>query len=258
MNLPSTVFRMCLAVVMAALPALAAAKPLSTIQANGELSLCASENSLPYSSNKPDQPGFQIEIARALAERLGVRLRTEWIITRRRAATVDCDILMDTIVDPDALPRSIRLSRPYHVSGVALAFAPGKPIVAEYRLLPDGMRVGIMVNSLASQIVSRTGAAMVPFGFEDELIQAVASGSVTAGALSTASIGYHNLQHPDQQVQLVHAEDAEQQLRWSVAVGMRRADDPLVAAVDEAISALLDNGTISAIYRRYGVDHRRP
>jgi ABC-type amino acid transport substrate-binding protein len=120
------------------------------------------------------------------------------------------------------------------------------------------MRVGVMMNSLASLVVSRTGAAMVPFGFEDDMMEAVARGEVNAGAVTPASAGYYNLRHPNQPLTVVRAQDSEPELRWNVAVGLRRADDALLDAVNAALKALLDDGTIRAIYARYGIEHRRP
>jgi ABC-type amino acid transport substrate-binding protein len=233
-------------------------RPYEEIRARGEISVCANPNALPYSSNRPETPGFQIEIARALAERLGVRLQIEWIVPRMRAALVDCDILMDTIARPGIQPPSIRLSAPYQTGGVALAFAPGQPTVEAYRDLKSGTRVGVMTNSVASMIVSKSGARMVPFGFEDEMLEAVAKGEVDAAAVSPASIGYYNLTNPARTVALVHAEDSEPELKWVVAVGLRRADAPLVDAVNAAVAALVADGTIAGIYARYGVDYRRP
>ena len=86
----------------------------------------------------------------------------------------------------------------------------------EYRGAPPlrrkrGSPVGVLHNSLASLVVSRTPATMVPFGFEDDM-----------------------------------------------GVGMRRADDALVENVNRALSALLADGTLAAIYARYGVTHRSP
>jgi ABC-type amino acid transport substrate-binding protein len=98
---------------------------------------------------------------------------------------------------------------------------------------------------------------MVPFGFEDDLVKGIARGDVTAGAVSPATVGYYNLKHPEQPLSLVLAED-EPDLRWNVAVGLRRADDPMVAAVNEALTTLLADGTIAGIYARYGIEHRRP
>ena len=70
-------------------------------------------------------------------------------------------------------------------------------------------------------MVSRTGAAMVPFGFEDEMMEAVARGEVNAGAVSPRLRGL--LQHcatPTQPLKVVRAQDSEPELRWTVAVGL--------------------------------------
>ena len=234
------------------------ARPWSEIKLLNEISVCANPNAPPYSSDRPDSPGFQIETARAIAGRLGLRLRIDWIVPRMRAATVDCDLLMDSIVVPGVQPPSLRLSIPYHRSGVSLAFGRGHEPAVSYRDLKQGTRVGVLMNSLASLVVSRTPAAMVPFGFEDDMLDAVARGDVAAGAATAASIGYFNMKHPDTPLTLVHAEDAEPELRWSVAVGMRRADDALVQNVNGALSALLAEGAIAAIYSKYGIPHRKP
>ena len=114
------------------------------------------------------------------------------------------------------------------------------------------------MNSLASLIVSKTQATMIPFGFESDMLEALERGEIAAAAASAASIGYFNRTHPDARLQLVHAEDDEPELRWPVAVGMRRADDALVQKVNGALAELLASGAIAAIYTRYGVEHRKP
>ncbi|HEY6353596.1 MAG TPA: transporter substrate-binding domain-containing protein [Burkholderiaceae bacterium] len=247
-----------LAMVVTCACAFAFARPLAEVQTAKQLSLCANPNALPFAAERGDLPGFQIEIARALAQRMGLQLQVLWIVPRYRAATVDCDMLMDTILSPGLEQRGLRPSMPYQVSGVGLVFAPGQPTVPDYRSLREGMRVGVMMNSLASLVVSRTGAAMVPFGFEDEMMEAVARGEVNAGAVSPASAGYYNLRHPNQPLTVVRAQDTEPELRWTVAVGLRRADDALLDAVNVALKALLDDGTIRTIYARYGIEHRAP
>lgn len=250
--------RLLLAAIGMALALPCHAKPWDVIRADGEISVCANPNALPYSSNRPDAPGFQLEIARALAQRLDVRLRVDWIIPRMRASTVDCDLLMDTIAVPGVHPPSIKLSAPYYRSGVPLAFAANEEPAASYRGLRKGIRVGVIMNSLASLVISKTAATMIPFGFEDDMLEALARGEIGAAAASAASIGYFNFRHPDAKLKLVHAEDDEPDLRWPVAVGMRRADEALVQKVNAAITELVAEGTIAAIYTRYGVVHRKP
>jgi len=239
--------------------AVAPARPLQEIRARNEISVCASPNALPFASEKGDAPGFQIEIARALAKQMGLNLRVDWIVPRYRASLVDCDMMMDTVVRKDVeRPPGLKVTIPYQTSGVALVFGPGKRTVATYQELPAGMKVGVMMSSLASLIVSKTPATMVPFGFEDDLVKAIADGEVDVGALSPATAGYHNMKNPGRQVNVVHAEDAEPDLKWTVAVGLRRADDALLEAVNDALGALMRDDVIAGIYRKYAVDYRRP
>jgi polar amino acid transport system substrate-binding protein len=248
-----------LAAAALAWSAAAAARPLDEIKLRHEISVCANPNALPFASDKPDTPGFQIEIARAVAKQMGLNLKVEWIIPRYRASTVDCDMVMDAIVRKDVeRPPGLKLTMPYQTSGVALAFAPGKRTVPTYNELPAGMKVGVMMSSVASLIVSKTPATMVPFGFEEDLVEAIASGEVDVGAITPATAGYHNLKNPARQVNVVHAEDAEPDLRWTVAIGLRRADDALLEAVNAALGALLRDDVIAGIYRKYAVDYRRP
>jgi len=243
---------------LAAFTSVSMAKGWDEIRTLGEVTVCANPNALPYASEKEETPGFQIEIARAIAQRLGVRLRPQWIVPRMRAGVVDCDLLMDTILVPGVQPPSLKLSVPYHRSGVALAFAPGREPVGSYAQLRRGSRVGVLHNSLASLVVSRTPATMVPFGFEDDMLEALAKGEVDAGAVSAAAAGYFNLRNPARQVAIVHAEDSQPELQWTVGVGMRRADDALVDNINAALAALLADGTLAAIYARYGATHRNP
>jgi len=250
--------RAACALALALFAPLSGAKGWEEIHTLGEITVCANPNALPYASEKEATPGFQIEIARAIAQRLGVRLRPQWIVPRMRAGVVDCDLLMDTILVSGVQPPSLRLSVPYQRSGVALVFAPGREAVSSYAELKRGTRVGVLHNSLASLIVSRTPATMVPFGFEDDMLEAVAKGEVDAGTVSAAAAGYFNLRNPARRVTLVHADDSQPELQWTVGVGMRRADDALVDNINAALAALLADGTLAAIYARYGVTHRNP
>ena len=74
--------------------------------------------------------------------------------------------------------------------------------------------------------------------------------------MSPATVGYFNLRHPDSPVRFVHAYDGEPELRWNLAVGMRRADAPLREAIDAAIDRLAADGTLGKIYARYGIEYR--
>ena len=57
---------------------------------------------------------------------------------------------------------------------------------------------------------------------------------------------------------LVQDYESMPELRWEVAVGMRKADDALVAAVNTALDHMLADGTVNRIYASYGIDQSLP
>jgi polar amino acid transport system substrate-binding protein len=237
----------------------AEARALEDIQMRGVLSLCAAPNALPFASKRGERPGYQIELARALAERLGVRLQVEWVILSFQYRSVDCDIAMDTIADQEAQGENeLRWSAPYHRSGVALAVRPGNDGITGFDSLGQERRVGVLQGSLAHMYLEQRGARTVPFGFEDDMLAELAAGELDAAAATPLSIGYYNLKHPTAQMRLVYAYDAVPELSWDLAVGMRRSDRFLRKAIDQAVQAMLDYGTFERIYTSYGIDHRPP
>jgi ABC-type amino acid transport substrate-binding protein len=234
------------------------ARTLAEVQARGVISLCANPDSLPHASNQPDTPGFQIEIGRALATALGFPLQVDWIVARMRASLVDCDMLLDVITVPEAQRGPIKLSHAYQKSGVALALRPGSDTVQSFQDIAPNQRVGVMVNSLAGKLLNQRGLRTVPYAFESDMIIDLAKGELDACAVSPASIAYYMQTHPGSGLRYVHAYDAEPELRWTLAVGLRRSDDALLDAVNSALDKLIRDGTLERIYMHYGIAYRQP
>jgi len=235
-------------------PDVASARPLDSIQSRGLLVMCANPNALPFSSRTGDRRGFELELGEALASQLGVKLEVGWVVFPNQLGRVDCDIVLDAIVDQaTAQERHVRLSKPYQVSGVAIALRPDLRGVADFADL-KGRRVGALVGSLTSVTLGQKGLPTIPFTFEDEMIEAVGKGELDAALATPASIGYYNLLHTDAPVTLVRAYEHEPEFRWEIAVGMRKSDDALVAAINQAVDRLLADGTVNRIYAGYGIE----
>ena len=234
------------------------ARPLAAIRDRGVLSLCAHANALPFASKTQEPPGFQIELARALARELGVALQVEWVVSGIQFRVADCDIVLDTIAVPEAqAERRLELSKPYQRSGVGLAVRPGAVSIGKFEDM-IGRRVAVQSRSLAGMLLGQRGVRLASFGYEEEMIEAVLKGEVDAAAVSPASAGYFNFRHPESPVRFVHTYDSEPELRWNLAVGLRRADAPFREAIDAAIDRLVADGTVQKIYAHYGVEYRPP
>jgi polar amino acid transport system substrate-binding protein len=236
----------------------APARTLKAIQDRGSISLCAHPNSLPFASRTAQPPGFQVELGHALAQQLGVSLTMEWVLISYQIPRTDCDIILDTIAAEDAPPDfGIRLSKAYYRSGVALAVPAGSAI-RSFEDLNRQTRVAVQTGSLAARSIDQRHVPISVFGFEDEMLAAVAAREVDAAAVTPLTAGYYNLQHSDQKVTLLPLDEADHDLAWNVAVGMRRPDDELRSAIDKAIDQLRTDGEIARIYQHYGVTLQPP
>lgn len=240
-------------------PPAALARSLDAIKARNVLSVCAHPNALPFSSKNGERHGIEIELAEALAKELGVGLEVGWVVFPYQAGRVDCDVIFDSIVDRETASEAhVRLSKPYHVSGVAIGLRAGIEGVNSFADLKKGQRVGAIVGSLASVRLGQGGLPTIPFTFEDEMIEALGKGELDAALVTPATIGYYNLVHKDNQVILVRAYESMPELRWEIAVGMRKADDALVNAVNAALDRMLADGTVGRIYASYGIEPSPP
>jgi polar amino acid transport system substrate-binding protein len=231
----------------------APARSLEMIRASGALHLCAHPNSLPYASKAGNPPGFQIELGEMLAEELGVSLVTEWIAVPSQAFRADCDVILDAIADPEAqADTGLRISKPYYRSGVGLA-VPRESAITAFASLNDQTKVGVQVGSVAAMLLNQRHVRTSTFGFEEDMLAALAAGEIDAAAVTPLSARYYNLTHPSVGFAILPPDEAERDLVWNAAVGIRKPDEQLLAAIDAALDRLRADGTVETIYAKYGI-----
>src|SRR2546422_1623954 len=147
--------------VMAALPLalLVAASGLARIRAQGEVRWAGDlQGGEPYVFRDPRNPatlvGFEVDLVRALAPRLGVRERfvqNDWSNLVPSLERGDFDLIVNGLEDTEALRRRILLSRPYFRFAEQLVVRRGSALRALEAL--SGHRVGTLASSLAHQIL---------------------------------------------------------------------------------------------------------
>jgi polar amino acid transport system substrate-binding protein len=237
----------------------AGGRSLEGIVQSGAIALCAHPNALPFARKQGGElPGFQIELGRAIAEKLGVRLAQNWIVNSYQIRRAGCDIVLDAIGGRGALIEfGLRPSRPYAQGGLVLAVREGDDAAASDPL-GSGRRIAVQVGSVVSMVLDKRGVETTPFGYEDEMMEALFRRVVDGVAVTPASAGYHNHTHPTQRVRVIPAFDGEPELNWTISVGMLRPDEALQKEIDKALEALLADGTIARIYARYGIEFRPP
>jgi polar amino acid transport system substrate-binding protein len=233
-------------------------RQLEEVMDRNALSICANPDALPYAKRKGDVNGFQVDIGRALAKRLGVDFEAKWIIPSYKARLVDCDLKMDFIVQGLQADSKVKLSRPYAKGGVALAVARGNDEVVDFVKVVPGKKIGVMLNSTASVILQKRGWSTAPYAFEQDMLEDLEKGDIAGAAISVNSIQYYIHNNPGTSLRFLHAYEGEADIEWSIAVGVRRGDDQMVAAINAALEQLMTDGTIAAIYGKYGIEYRKP
>ncbi len=234
------------------------ARTLAEARALGSFSICAHPDALPFAREKGSVRGFQVDLGEALARAMGLGFEAKWIIPSYRARLVDCDAKMDFIVQGFEDESKVRLSRPYARGGVALAIGAGHQDFRDFRTVVPGKKIGTMVNSMPSVILQKRGWFTSPYAFEDDMIEDLENNEIAAGAISLNKIQWYLKLNPSSRIRFAHAYEGEEDMSWTLAVGLRRADQPMVDAVNEALQRLMDDGTVEAIYARYGIAWRRP
>jgi polar amino acid transport system substrate-binding protein len=243
----------------ALLGASAEARTLAEVQSLGAISMCANPDAMPHSTSKDStNPGYQVEIGRAIAESLGLKLNVEWIFPRRRANVVNCDMMMDTVNDPPVYEGRLLLSVPYHMTGIALGLARNTEGINSFRDFKKGQKLGVMVGSLSSVVLGKRGVSISPYAFQSDMIEDLMKGELVGAALSPATMGYYVSQHPDAGLRMVNAYDNEPELAWTVAIGLRKSDPALLAEINKSLSGLLADGSLTKIFAKYGIEHRIP
>ena len=192
------------------------------VRERGTFNVCAHPDALPYSSRDRTTPGFQVEIAEAIAKQLGVGLHVDWIVFTRHARRIDCDASIGSIVKADTdgggPRRGPRLTKPYVTSGYILVVPPTSPPIE--RLEEVKGTIAVEHTSWPHYVLERRNLPLSSHGSPFDVLDAVAQGQSAAGLVSDAYTGWYLKLHPGA-VKISETYVPERDFRWNVAVGLR-------------------------------------
>jgi polar amino acid transport system substrate-binding protein len=244
-----------LAVGLAALafvcPSRARADALSDVRRHGELSWGGDlQGGAPYvfeDAHSPDHlRGFEVDIARALARRLGVAARfvqNDWSNLIPGLERGDFDLLLNGLEDAPARRERLLLTVPYFVYGETLAV--GKS--SRYESLADlrGQRVATLNQTVAHELLKTRGVEIVLYEGQQEPYFDLAHGRVAGVLLDHVIADIYGCPLPE--VRCLPGDVAR-----GVYVGAVRKDAPeLARALDDALRAMIADGELRHILEAY-------
>ncbi len=235
------------------------AASLAAVKERGWWRVCAHPDALPFSSRDGAQPGFQLEIADAIAKLLGVKLIPEWIIFTRHARRAECDAVIGAVVPLDKPPavRGALLTKAYAGSGYVLLVPRSNTAIHRVEDVKAG-KIGVEYTSWPHYQLQTRGIGTSAYRAQLEIIEGVANGEVAAGMVTDPYLGWFLKEHPEAAVKVADGYVRDPELQWNVAVRLVNADPPLRDAVDQALDRLLAERTIQDILGKYGLTYVPP
>lgn len=237
--------------IVLALPGELRADLLGDIRGRGVLRVAIAGSVPPYNAYRPDgaAEGSDVDIARALARDLGVRLQSVRITNSERVAVLlarRADVVISALSITPERERLIAFSVPYGSIGVLIA-AP-RPLQLSSLLDLKGRRVGVLAGSSNFEHLLRhvPDARLLAYAEHDLLVSAYLAGDFEIMSATENVVADVNARQP--QRPLV---EQFQQTEFDLAVGMPKGEKALRDWINAWIVARLRDQSLAAIHFRH-------
>jgi ABC-type amino acid transport substrate-binding protein len=223
---------------------------LERIRSAGALVVGLDHNALPFSAARPKPAGLDCEIARLLAERLGVALNIYWGYSSHdsypsKLATKElCDVMLGVMPD-DRFGKRALFSKPYY-------FADYRFVVAAGAAPPDEKSPLAVERGLALRGIR--GRELREYPSLEGILSAVASGREPAGYVSATRGSWLAEERWPGKLQFVHAESSAVD-RFPICAAVRKSDDDLKEAIDRAFEELAHSGKLAEVFARWHIPY---
>ena len=230
-----------------------AADQLAAIQTNGKLVVALEGAWQPWSYHDESDTlvGYDVEVSRAIAEKLGVEpeyVESDWDSLFAGLDAGRFDIVCNGVEVTDERTKTYDFTTPYGYIHTALAVRKDNEDIKSF----EDLKGKTTANSLAStymELAESYGATVQGIDTLEETIQLLTAGRIDATLNADVSFYDYLNVHPDADFKLVaQTEDASH-----VAIPVRKGDDSasLLEAINTAIDELRADGTLKALGEKY-------
>ncbi|HSK00986.1 MAG TPA: ABC transporter substrate-binding protein/permease [Kofleriaceae bacterium] len=233
---------------------------LARIGARGEITWGADiQGGEPFVYEDPANPkrliGFEVDIMDGIARRLGVKARMvqyTWSNLVPSLERGDFDVVMNGLEATDERKRRILLSEPYYIYAETLTIRAGDPYRSVFDL--TGKRVGTLNQTYAHDILRMLPVEAVLYEGNEEPYRDLELGRTDAVLLDNIIADRYGCIPTKPTLRCVPYDVA----RGTYAIGIRKDDPELKAAIDDALAAMRRDGELQRILEKARLwDHRQ-
>ncbi len=225
---------------------------LATIQSNGKLVIALEGAWQPWSFHDESDTlvGYDVEVSRAIAEKLGVEpeyVESDWDSLFAGLDAGRYDLVCNGVEVTEERAKTYDFTTPYGYIHTALAVRKDNEDIKSF----EDLAGKTTANSLAStymELAESYGATVQGIDTLEETIQLLTAGRIDATLNADVSFYDYLNVHPDADFKLVaQTEDASH-----VAIPVLKSDDTsFLDALNSAIEALRADGTLKELSEKY-------
>lgn len=226
---------------------------LETIQERGTIIVGLEGDWAPWSyvDENDELTGYDVEVAKAIADKLGVEIQIvpgEWDGLFAGMDAGRYDMVVNGVEVTEERADKYDFSTPYAYIRTALIVKGDNDSIKTFEDL-KGKKTANSIASTYMNLAESYGATCYGVSTLDETLTMVLQGRVDATLNAIVSFTDYMAQHPDSNLKVVATtEDAS-----NVAIPMRKGDETasLREAVNKAIDELREDGTLSELSTRF-------
>lgn len=222
-----------------------------TIKEQGYITFATEGTYAPYSYHDDSDKlvGFDVEVAEAIAEKLGVEAKfteTQWdgIIAGLDAKKYDA--ISNQVSITEERQEKYLFSDPYTYAYGAVVVSGDNDDIKSFEDL-DGKDVALTVTSNWAEVAESYGGSIVSTSGFSESIQLVIQGRADATVNDNVTFLDFKANQPDANVKIVATSDEATES----AILLRKDDSDLQEAINGALKELRDDGTLTSISEKY-------
>lgn len=221
---------------------------LKRVKSAGKFTIGAEGNWAPYVYNDlktNELMGFEVDMAKEIAKRLGVKaefnISNKWdgVIAGLDAKRYDA-VICGTNPNPDR-KKKYNMSVPYAESPVGLVVAADNKDIKDFADLKDKL-CGNSLTSSSGAIARKNGARLSDCSLT-QAMDLLKTHRIDAHINDVVSITRYLKEKPDTPVKIVAIYKPENKYEIESSAMIRMADEDLANAVNDAIKAMIEDGT---------------